>query len=239
MARALRALAARRVDGLVVAPVGRSTHDEVQAIRQHGTPVVILDRIGHHARGDRVGVENSEPMRDLVLHLVEHGCRRIALASGDTAVPTIAERADGYRKGLRLSGIEYDKGLEVEGPGLASDTRTAALDLLRAPDRPDAIACVSTETCVGVLEAARDLGLSIPKDFRLVSFDEFPHADLFEPQITAVRQPAFELGATAMRLLQRRIDGLNHAEEEEEDQVIRLAPKIVHRTSCGCPPRSH
>jgi LacI family transcriptional regulator len=241
--RVVRTLTARRVDGLIVAPVADSTGEEIDAIRSGGIPVVLIDRIragssGERTDVDQVGVENTGVMQELVAHMLGHGYRTIALASGDPRVSTIAERRLGYEQALAAAGIELRDDLVLAGSGLAGDTRAAALRLLGAPGRPEAVVCASTETTIGVLEAARDLGLSVPGDLKLAAFDEFPHADLFEPRLTAVHQPALDVGATAMRLLRRRIDGPDGGDSgaDSPGEVVRLTPEITYRTSCGCTP---
>ncbi|MFE0332584.1 LacI family DNA-binding transcriptional regulator, partial [Streptomyces sp. NPDC058960] len=82
-ARALEVLAERRVDGLLIAPVARSHREAITAVIDQGTPVVLIDRLGG-VKADQVGVENTTPMREQVLHMASHGHRRIALAAGDT-----------------------------------------------------------------------------------------------------------------------------------------------------------
>ncbi|CAL9630463.1 LacI family DNA-binding transcriptional regulator [Streptomyces sp. enrichment culture] len=229
-ARILQVLAERRVDGLVVAPVARSRREEITAVLDQGTPVVVMDRLGG-VRADQVGVENTAPMRELVLHLVAHGHRRIALAAGDIAVPTIAERRRGYLEALGEAGIEVDDRLVVRGSGLAGETRERMLEVLRGrPDAPTAVVAASTETAVGVLEAARECGMATPGDLAFATFDGFPHADLFRPGITTVAQPAHDIGATAMQLLLSRIDGTLTARHRS----IRLDPETTYRESCGC-----
>ncbi|MFF8844233.1 LacI family DNA-binding transcriptional regulator [Streptomyces sp. NPDC015127] len=228
--RAVQALAARRVDGLIVAPAAGSTGTETEAVRRSGTPVVILDRLGGSWSGDQVGVDNTTPMRELVEHLLGHGYRSIALAAGDLAVSTVAERYRGYAQALRTAGIEPDPELVLTGSGLAAETRVLALRLFGGERRPEAVACAGTETAVGVMSAAAEIGLHIPRDLKLAVFDGFPQAGLFEPRITTVVQPAFDVGATAMALLLRRVNGESRAEGE----VIRLDPRVVYRTSCGC-----
>jgi LacI family transcriptional regulator len=228
-ARILQVLTERRVDGLVVAPVARSRREEIAAVLEQGTPVVVMDRLGG-VRADQVGVENTAPMRELVLHLVAHGHRRIALAAGDTDVPTIAERRRGYLEALGEAGIDADDSLVVEGGGLADETRERMLEVLRRPAVPTAVVAASTETAVGVLEAARLLGLAVPDDLAFATFDGFPHADLFRPGVTTVAQPALDIGATAMQLLLSRIDGTLTARHRS----IRLEPETTYRESCGC-----
>jgi LacI family transcriptional regulator len=173
-------------------------------------------------------------MRELVAHMLGHGYRTIALASGNPKVSTIAERRLGYEQALIAGGVEPNPDLVITGSGLAEDTRVAALRLLDGAERPEAVVCSSTETTIGVLEAAREMGLSVPGDLKLAVFDEFPHADLFEPRLTAVRQPAVDIGARAMQLLRRRIDESDG--DDREGEVIRLTPQITYRNSCGCTP---
>jgi len=229
-ARALQVLAERKVDGLIIAPVARSRRAGLVALQQEGTPLVLLDRLGGIS-ADQVGVENLTPMRDLVLHLVGHGHRRIALAAGDIAVSTVAERRQGYLDALAEAGLSVDPGLVLTGSGLAADTRALALDLFQREERPTAVVAVSTQAAIGVLEAAHQLGLETPRDFAFAAFDGFPNPDLFRPRITTVTQPAYEIGSTAMQLLLGRIE----AGPTASYRSIRLGPEITYRESCGCP----
>ncbi|GGN79860.1 LacI family transcriptional regulator [Streptomyces albiflavescens] len=230
-ARALEVLTERRVDGVLIAPVARSRSEEITGVIDQGTPVVLMDRLGG-VKADQVGVENTAPMRELVLHLAQrHGHRRIALAAGDADVSTIAERRRGYLEALAAAGIEVDDTLVVTGSGRADDTRERMLGVLRQPQPPSAVVAASTETAVGVLEAAKQLGLAVPETFAFATFDGFPHSDLFRPGITTVTQPAHEIGATAMQLLISRIDGTLTSRHRS----IRLEPEITYRESCGCP----
>jgi LacI family transcriptional regulator len=228
-ARSIRALTERQVDGLIVAPVSGSRRQELRTVITRGTPVVVMDRIGS-LKVDQVGVQNAQPMTQLVLHLAAHGHTRIALAAGDTAVSTIAERYAGYVTGMARAQLSVRPSHVITGSGLAEETREAARRLLRGARRPTAVIAVSTETAVGVLSGAKDLGLATPQDFAFATFDGFPYADLFRPHLTTVTQPAVEIGATAMRLLLRRLaPGADHKPE-----TIRLVPHITFRESCGC-----
>ncbi|MGW7465222.1 LacI family DNA-binding transcriptional regulator [Streptomyces xantholiticus] len=228
--RALHALTERRVDGLIIAPVGRSHRKEMADVQQRGTPLVLMDRLGG-VRADQVGVENAAPMHDVVLHLVEHGHRRIALAGGDAAVSTVAERRQGYLDALAEAGIDVDDSLVLMGSGLAAAVREQTTELFTRTERPTAVVAVSTEAAVGVLEAAGALGLRTPHDFAFATFDGFPHADLFRPRISTVTQPAYEIGSTAMQLLLGRLED----DTATSYRSVRLTPEITYRESCGCP----
>ena len=227
--RSLQVLTARKVDGLIVAPVGGSDRDALDTLAADGTPLVIMDRLGRSG-ADQVGVENIRPMHDLVTHLIDHGHRRIALAAGDLTVATIAERRQGYLAALDHAGIRADEDYILTGSGLAEETRRLARALFEQPDPPTAFVAASTESAVGVLEAAQDRGLEPPRDFAFATFDGFAHADLFHPRITTVTQPAFDIGATTMQLLLDRLAGRGTA----HPKTIRLEPEITYRESCGC-----
>ena len=227
--KSLAALTARRVDGLIVAPAAHSSWRELQQIRRAGTPVVLMDRTSK-LRTDMVGVENVAPMRDLVLHLIDHGHKRIALAAGDLAVSTIAERHQGYVEALAEAKIKLNDAYVLIGTGLSEDIRAAVRKLFDLRKPPTAIVATSTETAAGVLEAADDLGLAVTRDYAFGTFDGFAHADLFEPRITTVTQPAYEIGVTAMQLLVRRLRG----DAVTRSKTVRLKPDIAYRASCGC-----
>jgi LacI family transcriptional regulator len=227
--KALAALTARRVDGLIIAPAAHSSWRELDKIRRAGTPVVLMDRTSRLS-ADMVGVENSPPMRDLVLHLIDHGHRRIALAAGDLAVSTIAERRQGYFDALDEAEIKVNSAYVLTGSGLSEDSRADVRALFDLRQPPTAIVATSTETAAGVLEAAADLGLTPPADFAFGTFDGFAHADLFRPRITTITQPAYDIGVTAMQLLLRRFGDASVT----RSKTVRLKADIAYRDSCGC-----
>jgi LacI family transcriptional regulator len=229
-ARSLRVLTDRQVDGLIVAPVGGSNTSELEGILARGLPVVVMDRVGQ-LHTDQVGVENTVPMHDLVTHLIQHGHTRIAMAAGNLAVATMFERQKGYREALADAGIPLPEGYLLTGSGLAEDTREMARHLLGSQNRPTAFVAASTQSAIGVLAAAQDLGLHTPRDFAFATFDGFPHAELFRPRITTVSQPAYHIGAIAMQLLLGRLSG---AGTTPGGKTVRLQPSVSYRESCGC-----
>lgn len=232
-ARALQTLAAKRVDGIIVAPVARSDRTGIESIRAAGTPIVLMDRLSA-VNTDYVGVDNRLPMQELVAHLVRvHGHRRVAFAGGNLAVSTVAERCQGYLDALRQADIAPDPRYTLTGSGLAFDTRQRVRALLESDQPPTAIVSASSESAIGFLEAADDLGLKIPTDLAFATFDGFAHADVFRPRITTITQPAHEIGVNAMKLLLARLrPGVDPAQRA---QIMRITPTVIYRESCGCP----
>ena len=115
-------------------------------------------------------------------------------------------------------------------PQLSEDSRADVRQLFEQRRPPTAVVATSTETAAGVLGAAGDLGLSTPRDFAFATFDGFAHGDLFQPRLTTITQPAYDIGVTAMQLLLRRLSG----EPIKRSKTVRLKPEITYRESCGC-----
>jgi LacI family transcriptional regulator len=225
-AEALRVLAERRVDGLIIAVSAESDPAPLARWRESGIPLVLLDRLGDPSL-DQVGVDNVEPMATLVSHLLDHGHRRIALLAGDLAVATLAERRLGYLTALERHGVVPDPSLILTGTGMAGDAERAALELFSRKDRPTALVTASTPMAAGALRAASQLGLRLPDDLAFAAFDNLPFGDLFSPPLTTMDQPAGEIGREAMRLLLRRL-----ADPDARPSTVRLRPTFNHRASC-------
>jgi LacI family transcriptional regulator len=226
------ALRERRVDGLIVAPASGSPTELIESLRRAHIPVVVIDRLVTQSV-DQVGVENTEPMRALVRHLIERGHTRIGLIAGDQGVATLAERYQGYVDALDEAGITFDESIVLTDKAIPGDGRAAVRELLRRRDRPTALVSASMVMTVGMLQAARDRGLVVPRDLAVATFDEPMYADLFSPRLTSVVQPAFQIGREGVRLLLRRIE-----RPDVPPRTVRLRPRIAHRDSCGCPPGS-
>ena len=95
---------------------------------------------------------------------------------------------------------------------------------------PTGIVAANNRMTIGAMRALRELGLAVPQDIALVSFDDFEWADLFHPRLTVIAQPIHEMGARAVRLLLDRL-----AEPQQPPRTVQLTPQFIHRESCGCP----
>ena len=217
-----------RVDGVVLAPSARPD-DTLAYLARHQVPTVLLDRLidaGH----DQVGPENRASTAGLTGHLADHGHTRIGLVAGLDGLSTTTERREGYRDALRSRGLPVDPDLEVGGASETVAARRATHRLLALDDRPTAIVAGNNSMTIGVMQALRDAGLSVPRDVAVAAFDDFAWADLFAPRLTVAAQPFDEIATTAVRLLLDRI-----AEPDAPPTTRRLLPRLVVRESCGCP----
>lgn len=226
---AVEALLDRRVDGLILARAAGSSSVLLERIREEKKPLVLLDRLAD-LDVDQVGVNNQAAMAALVDHLTTRGHERIMLVSGDLRVSSLRERYDGFRAAMRERGFQVPAALLCEGTVTAAATFDAVQTLLRASsrngERPTAILACSTLLAAGALRAVQHEGLRVPGSMAFATFDGFTYSDLFQPQITTVRQPAFQLGENAVSLLLRRLET-----PDAPAKVLRLDSQIEFRRS--------
>lgn len=230
-ARAVQTLLERRVDGIILARAAGSGPEALAEFASQDTPLVLMDRLSDDPY-DQVGVENRGPIRDLVEHLVSQGHRRILLVAGDTRVATLQERHDAFTEAMADAGPGPSDQLTVIAAAPA-ETDAGIEAALSAAEPPTALIACSTVLAAAALRQIQQRGLRMPEDIAFATFDGFAYADLFEPQLTTVRQPAFEVGATAAELLVKRI-----ADKSAEHSVVRLTPTIEYRASTGAAPAS-
>lgn len=196
----LNQLRDENVSGVILSPT-RQTSDDFDALSLN-IPTVIIDRSIRHGEVDIVMIDNVDAGYRLTRHLIENGYRRIGALFGEAST-TGRERRQGFEKALR----EHDLTPAVMRylPPRIQAGHEAALAILSAPDRPDAILASNSLLSAGALEAIRELNFIIPDDVALAGFDETTWSTLVQPTLTVIAQPTYEIGQTAMELLLKRI----------------------------------
>jgi LacI family transcriptional regulator len=222
--RAVRTLLDRRVDGLILARAADSNTSLMESLQGEKSPIILLDRLFGDLPFDQVGADNRDSMRRLVAHLVTAGHRRFAVIAGDTRVPALIERLDGFHDGLRDAGLHTDDQIILQGVDTGALESVLALRL-EDMEYTAVIAC-STPLATAALRAIEAAGRSTPDDTAFATFDGFNHPDLFRPRITTVRQPAFDMGAAAVRLLIERLES-----PESSPRSVRLHQRLELRDS--------
>jgi LacI family transcriptional regulator len=226
--KVVQSLHQRQVDGIVLAPTMDPQQRTMEYLRMNKIRAVLVDR-SLPCEFDQVGVENKRASTQLVTHLIEHGHKRIGLVSGAPGLSTTEERISGYRAALKKAGIPFDEQLVRCGQSMLEPARMATQHLLSLRPRPTAIMAANNLMTIGAMHALRDADIEVPDKVALVGFDDFDWADYFNPRLTVVAQPLEEIGTRAVQLLMNRIKGVT-----EEPQVVKLAPQLHIRNSCGC-----
>ena len=229
----LSVLRSRRVDGvlLVVAP-GDGDVAHIRNTIASGVPIVCLDRIPVGFAVDSVSVDNVKGAQVCVRHLISQGHRRVAIITGSLTLQTAKDRLKGYRAALEEAGIEPEAELIVEGNFRESSGYLLGKDLLLRHHRPTALFVSNGTMAIGVVRALEETGLRCPADIAIASFDDLPLAAAFRPHLTAVAQPAYDIGREGAELLIKR---LQRRILSNKRVTIRLEPelKIRESTSAG------
>jgi DNA-binding LacI/PurR family transcriptional regulator len=154
-----------------------------------------------------VDIDNVSGARRAVEHLIGLGRRRIAcITNAPLAYTAAQERLDGYRSALEAAGLDYDEALVAEAAFDAGSGHLAMAELLaRGPI--DAVFVASDVVAFGAIAAIRAAGLTVPDDVSVVGFDDIALAAFFDPPLTTVRLPAFDLGLAAGTALLDRVAG--------------------------------
>jgi LacI family transcriptional regulator len=201
-------LRAQHADGLIVSGP-RSDDPSLQELVRDGFPVVLQGSFPDISILS-VDVDNVAGARGAVEHLLSLGHRRIACITNARLVYTAAqERLAGYKAALAAAGIAYEPVLVAEADFDAPSGHAAMAELL-ARTTFDAAFVASDVVALGAIGALRKAGRRVPDDVSIVGFDDIPLAAYFDPPLTTVRLPAFELGQAAGRaLLERLADRAN------------------------------
>jgi DNA-binding LacI/PurR family transcriptional regulator len=175
-------------------------------------------------------VDNRTGIESAITHLIRsHGCRDIAFVRGPQANPEAELRYQVYRSVLESNGIPFDDGLVLSGDFLTASGKSAIFELFRDRGRrPDAIVSANDQMAIGALEALAELRVKVPDEVVVVGFDDIEEARFTSPPLTTVRQPLYEQGREAVRLLLSEVYGGPRGEH------VTLHTEFVARRSCRC-----
>ncbi|MBE7537830.1 MAG: LacI family DNA-binding transcriptional regulator [Opitutaceae bacterium] len=214
------------VDGIILPPIHEEDDAVLQVVR-NGTPVVCVDRSLARGGLDKVEIDNHLGALRAVEHIISQGHRRIGLIGGPADSSTGRERLRGYKDAHTQAGIPLKSELMRFGDFKQDSGQTLAHELLGLANPPTALFVCNGLMTIGALEAIAARGLRIPKQVAIVGFDELPLAGVFNPPLTVVRQPAYEVGKCAAELLLKRIE-----DSDRPATSLKLHPDLVVRKSC-------
>jgi LacI family transcriptional regulator len=229
-----RARAGQATGAILAAASGETPLRTV--LNQMNVPVVSLDPgVKAAATLPTIGATNWVGGRAATEHLIALGHRRIGVITGSQGGLLCSRaRLDGYRAALEEAGIAEDPSLIEHGEFDYQSGLAAAQKLFGHTNPPTAIFACNDHIALGVYEAARRRGLSIPDQLSVVGFDDLPSARWASPPLTTVRQPLEEMGwlaaQTILDLARRKNSGSPGTE---------LGTRLVERESTASPSRPY
>lgn len=199
----------RMYDGLILSTVGLGRTDA--EILRVDFPIVILGERIFDVPVDHVAMANIDGARAAVQHLIEQGCRRIAIIEdhrrdikGGTSVSSL--RFEGYRAALASVDIEYDEALSIgiEEFSMASGRR-ATRDLIASKTDFDGIFCMTDTVALGALRALADSEIKVPEEVKVIGFDNIQEGEYSFPSLSTIDPDSDAMAKAVVELLVNRI----------------------------------
>jgi len=194
----------RGVDGIVFA-----SGDTASAVTFGpgvlSTPITCIGDDLDHDLGDVVRPDDEAGSKEAGTYLASRGYQRIAMIQGPPRYG--AQRTAGFRSAMQAAKRKAPAERMVRGDWTRRGGYDAMHRLMALPERPDAVFCANDLMAIGALDVAHELGLDVPGDVAIVGFDDVDAATIVTPQLTTVRNPAYESGSAAGDLLLSRMAG--------------------------------
>ena len=233
-ARHLRTFIEQRVEGIIFigsAYTGDEFLPETTAVLrgENVPPIVVLDRPGHMVGATTIQVDNQGGAHAATAHLLWHGHDEVASLSGFGELSSMRERHQGWLDAHVERGLTCREEWQLQSEIDRYDAYRVSRELFSRAERPRAIFTHTDEQAIGVLYAAASLGLRVPRDLAVASFDDIREACIVQPSLTTARQPIAEAARLAVDVLLCHDNGGAVA-----PPFMPLPTELVVRESCGC-----
>jgi DNA-binding LacI/PurR family transcriptional regulator len=223
-----RILRGRMASGVIVAAAS-TTDQNVAAIADAGYPVVVVGRSPKQPGIVTVGIDDEGGARTAVRHLIKvHDARRIGHVSGPLNHQSAIDKRVGYVQALSDAGLELNPRLQFEGDYTEESGTAAARALLPEIGNCDAVFFANDQMAVAAMEFFANKGVAVPRQLRVVGYDDHPALRHSHPALTTVRADMVEVGMQSMTKLLQLLAG------ETDVTNLELPTELVVRRSCGC-----
>ncbi|MEZ5106605.1 MAG: substrate-binding domain-containing protein [Draconibacterium sp.] len=219
-----------QVDGFIISPPAGS-QDQILSLEKSKTPYVLVDRFFSEIESSYVVIDNFQASYDAIKHLVKKGFKNIACVTLSARLVTMLDRVEGYKKALEDTGIGFnERFLKIlpfshEKDDVFKAVRELVLD---EEESPDAILFTTSKVGIMGLECIHSLGLKVPENVAVVSFDDPDAYRISQPPVSAIAQPLKEIGKQSVQIL---LDIINSKESNPSRKEIVLKTNFIARKS--------
>ena len=228
----LALLRAQRVEGILLVAAGEvgDPGSAYSSLAEGNPPIVCLDRLPEGLEVDSVCVDDSQAAEMAVSHLLDKGHTEIAVVTGPLHLQNEQERLRGYRRALQKRGVPVRDVLIWKGSFDEEEVANLCQrGLLGSANRPTALFATNGVTGLAALRTIYGMSLTTPNDIAFVAFDELNSEPLFQPGVSSIIQPAYEIGSRAVDVLLKRIGG--EASSKKAVERVRLPARLYVRES--------
>ncbi|RFU66631.1 LacI family DNA-binding transcriptional regulator [Peribacillus glennii] len=224
----LNILRQKKADGMILLTAKVDGQVVEDIAKQY--PVVIACEYTEGSEIPTVSIDNVSSARKAAEHLITLGHRRIGTITGPFDSVLGRDRLKGFQQAMAQHGIPLDSLLVQEGDFSFESGCNVMQKFLALGVPPTAIFAANDEMAIGAIKAIKSKGLKVPEDISVVGFDNIKFASIFEPALTTIAQPSYEIGQKAIELLIKLIN----KDELDKNQYILEDKLIVRESSKKC-----
>lgn len=225
----INSLLSGRVDGILTSVSSNGNNNEFYKNLVRKIPLVFFDRVYENLEGFKVTTDDYDISYLATEHLIEQGCYKIAYLYGLENLPAGKARFSGYKDAIHAHSLGFNEDLVITYHAEEKNNLHQISELLGAV-QPDALFSSIEEFIVPAYTACRNAKLSIPQDIKMLSFSNLACAQILDPSLTTITQPAFEIGVEATECLFKILN----KKGADDQQDIVLKSQLIKRQSTGC-----
>lgn len=197
----IQALMRNWIDGLLIChSIETNSFEHVKLQMNKGIPIVHFYRVSMETNTSKVIAEDLKGAEEITSHLIEQGCRRIAIMVGPSDILITQKRLEGYQNGLKKHKIKAEAELVTHTDFTYPSTIRAVDNWLSLNERPDAIFSISDRCAVYIIMYLKQKKIKIPDDICVAGFGNDPMGAVIEPGLTTFNSNTLKIGETAGEL---------------------------------------
>jgi len=204
--------------------------EALQNLAAQGVPVVVLGSYRPVAKVVQIVVDDEEGFMKATSHLLDLGHERIGMIMPPIGFNGVSPRVTGFLEAHKQRGKPVAPELLAPGGWHVEDGRDAAAQLMQLPVPPTAIVAPNDMAAIGAITMLKELNRRVPEDIAVVGYDNIKIAEWYDPALTTVDQPHYQMGQRAMQEM------LKHLERPSEPpKVVKFETTLIVRRSSGGP----
>lgn len=225
-----KALINGRIDGLLACmSKDTSKYDHFIEFQDRGIPIVFFDCICEAVDSHKVLIDDMEAGYSATKHLITQGCKKIAYLGGPISLQINQDRYAGYIKALSEYGLNTDDDWIIHCATGSFEDGLDSSNELAQNDNIDGLFAGTDMLALSAIKNLKALGKSVPQDVAVIGFSNWSISSLYEPSISTIDQPGYDMGKKAAELLLKDINNPNVMKPETHI----LKTKLIVRDSSG------
>jgi LacI family transcriptional regulator len=220
----------KRVDGLIASlAFDTKDLDHFQQFEEKGIPVIFFDRVEEKGQYTKVIIDNHKSGYEATEHLIQQGCKRIALVTATLQRNVYAQRHKGYMDALSDNGLPYKKELVLIKDLSDESGVEAAHQILKMKPMPDGVFITNDFTAAVCMHTLKEHGVKIPEDIAIVGFNNDAICKIVDPQMTTINYPGINIGEIAARNLINHLKGVSDI--KSTNTIVVSSDLIIRKSS--------